>query len=115
MARIFIMKKVLIMSIKGNHTLGKIKPLCKPLMVCTTNGFVVDTLGPSKANLNDAKIMENILRDPTGLESLMQKNDICIVDRGFRNVIGHLKKLNYKFYMPDLKGKHTVTCTFIKY
>jgi hypothetical protein len=32
----------------------KKKPLCKPFTIVTTNGYIVDTLGPFSANLNDA-------------------------------------------------------------
>lgn len=34
-------------------------PLCKPFTICTTNGFVIDMLGPYTANMNDAEIMSH--------------------------------------------------------
>lgn len=30
-------------------------PLCKPFIICTKSGYVVDMLGPYLANNNDAK------------------------------------------------------------
>lgn len=83
----------------------KKKPLCKPFTVCTTTGYIVDTFGPFSANMNDAAIMENIFKDPTGLRTLMRPGDICIVDRGFRDVVKQLEAMQYQVKMPALKGK----------
>lgn len=82
----------------------KKKPLCKPFTVVTTSGYIVDTLGPFSANLNDATIMEQILQDPNGLTSIMQPGDIWIVDRGFRDVVGKLQEMQFTVMMPALKG-----------
>jgi len=40
----------------------KKKPLCKPFTIVTTNGYVVDMLGPYSANLNDAEILKEVLK-----------------------------------------------------
>lgn len=80
-------------------------PLCKPFTVCTTDGFIVDMLGPYYANQNDAKIMKLVMEDPHGLRTLMRKKDIFILDRGFRDVEAFLKKEKYEVLMPALKGK----------
>jgi len=82
----------------------KKKPLCKPFTVCTTNGRVVDVLGPLLANLNDAQIHEEILKDPNGLKNLMKVGDYCIVDRGFRDSEESLEAAGYIVLMPALKG-----------
>ncbi|XP_057329865.1 uncharacterized protein LOC130670476 [Microplitis mediator] len=80
-------------------------PLCKPFTICTTNGFVIDMLGPYTAHMNDAEIMRIILNDPNGLIKLLNKGDIIVVDRGFRDVIVYLEELGFKVLMPALKGK----------
>lgn len=49
--------------------------------------------------------MEEILKDPNGLRSLMKPGDICIVDRGFRDVKDKLTATGYTVMMPALKGK----------
>lgn len=64
----------------------KKKPLCKPFTIVTTNGYIIETLGPFSANLNDASIMDLVLNDPNGLRSILKAGDICVVDRGFRDV-----------------------------
>uniref|UniRef100_A0A1B6DD45 Transposase IS4-like domain-containing protein n=1 Tax=Clastoptera arizonana TaxID=38151 RepID=A0A1B6DD45_9HEMI len=86
-------------------------PLCKPFTICTTNGFVIDMLGPYTANMNDAEIMKVILNDPHGLIKLLKKDDIILVDRGFRDVIVHLEELGFKVLMPALKGKRNQLTT----
>lgn len=83
----------------------KKKPLCKPFTIVTTNGYIIDTLGPFSANLNDATIMEQILKDPNGITNILKPGDICIVDRGFRDVIGKLTAMQYAVMMPALKNK----------
>lgn len=80
-------------------------PLCKPFTICTTDGFVVDVPGPFLANENDASIMKKVMEDPDGLKLIMKKSDICIVDRGFRDVVPYLEELGFKVLMPALKGK----------
>lgn len=86
-------------------------PLCKPFTICTTNGFVIDMLGPYTANMNDAEIMRVILNDPDGLIKLLKKDDIIVVDRGFRDVIIYLEELGFKVLMPALKGKRNQLTT----
>ena len=36
-------------------------PLCKPFTICTTDGLIVDMLGPYLANQNDAEILKSVL------------------------------------------------------
>lgn len=80
-------------------------PLCKPFTICTTNGYLVDMLGPYYANENDAKILEGILNDPEGLVTLLRPSDKFFVDRGFRDVIPKLTEMGYEGLMPALKGQ----------
>ncbi|XP_076246511.1 uncharacterized protein LOC143186687 [Calliopsis andreniformis] len=86
-------------------------PLCKPFTICTTNGYMVDMLGPFYANQNDAQIMKIVLQDPHGLQSLMKRGDICIVDRGFRDIQSHLEECGFQVLMPALKGKRNQLTT----
>lgn len=86
-------------------------PLFKPFTVCTTNGYVIDMLGPFTANKNDAEILKSILEDPNGLIKLLEKGDIFVLDRGFRDVVTHLENLGFKVLMPALKGKRNQLTT----
>ena len=79
-------------------------PLCKPFTICTTNGFVIDVLGPFYATQNDAQILQISLSDLNGLRSILKKGDIFILDRGFRDVKKFLENEGYQVLMPALKG-----------
>lgn len=79
--------------------------------MCNTNGFVTDMLGPYTENMNDAEIMKVILNDPNGLIKLLKKDDIIVVNRGFRDVIVNLEELGFKVLMPALKGKRNQLTT----
>ncbi|KAK0156751.1 hypothetical protein PV327_011649, partial [Microctonus hyperodae] len=85
---------------------GKKKvPLTKPFTICTTNGFIVDIMGPYTANMNDAQIMEEIISDETDISALLEKNDAFFVDREFRDVQKKLEEHQYRVFMPALKGQ----------
>ena len=71
----------------------------------TLTGYVVEILGPFCANWNDAQIMKIAMEDPNGLQTLLKPGDICIVDRGFRDVASYLEERGYRVLMPALKGK----------
>lgn len=83
----------------------KKKPLCKPFTICSTNGYILETLGPFQATLNDAEILRLIMQDPQGLTSILQEGDIFIVDRGFRDVKTELEKQKFEVLMPAMKGE----------
>ena len=86
-------------------------PLCKPFTICTTNSFVVDCPGPFYGTENDASIMKKVLSDPNGLSSILKPGDVCIVDRGFRDVQEYMENMNLTVLMPALKGKRNqLTC-----
>lgn len=61
-------------------------PICNPFTVCTTNGPIVDFVGPFPENMNDAEIVKIVLRD-RNLQALAQHDDVLIVERGFRNAV----------------------------
>lgn len=74
MERICIIRKVRTTSIKGDHIRVKRR---SHYASHSLYSLQVDTLGQFAANLNDAKIMEQILQDPNGLKSIMRPGDIC--------------------------------------
>ncbi|KAJ8669457.1 hypothetical protein QAD02_000716 [Eretmocerus hayati] len=82
----------------------KKKPLCEPMTICTTDGFVVDLPGPFYGTQNDATKMKLIMGDPNGIRRLLKPGDIFILDRGFRDVKSYLEGLGFVVLMPALKG-----------
>lgn len=86
-------------------------PLCKPFTICTTDGYIVDMLGPYYANQNDATIMRDIIDNPDGICHLLEPGEAFVVDRAFRDVKEYLERKNYKVLMPALKGKRNQLTT----
>lgn len=86
-------------------------PLCKPFTICTSTGYIVDTLGPFLANLNDAEIMKLILAEEDGLCKLLRIGDVFVLDRGFRDTVNYLKDKGFTVLMPSLKGKRNQLTT----
>lgn len=80
-------------------------PLCKPFTIATTNGFIVDMLGPYPANKNDAEILKMILKESDSLKKLSEPKAIYVLDRGFRDVKNELEQSGISVLMPALKGK----------
>lgn len=80
-------------------------PLCKPFTICTTTGYIMDTAGPFNGNMNDATILKSLLKESKGLKTLLRTGDICIVDRGFRDVVEIMEKEGYIVLMSAWKGK----------
>jgi hypothetical protein len=64
--------------------------LVKPFVICATNGYIVDVYGLYPANQNDTSILEEILEEDPEIHSLLQRGDIFLLDRGFRNVRDYL-------------------------
>lgn len=75
----------------------------KPLAVCTTTGYIIDFFGPYPATWNDAKILQDLLKDEDF--SNLIEGGVLILDRGFSNIVNDLIALNEIIKMPSLKGK----------
>ena len=71
---------------KKTYSGQKKVPLCKPFTICTSDGHILDILGPYPANLNDAEILRILFQDPNVLCKLLNENDFVVLDRGFRDV-----------------------------
>lgn len=67
----------------------------RPMMCVTTNGYIIDVLGPFKANTNDAKCMQAILEKNTSVTEMMRPGDVFLLDRGFRDCLEDLEDFQY--------------------
>ena len=77
-------KRVSTTSTKGNIFRVKRKFFfCKPFTICTTEGFVIDMLGPYLANKNYAEILKNILEDSNGLQNFLKEGDTFSLEENF--------------------------------
>lgn len=81
----------------------------KPMVFVTTNGRFIEVFGPFKATDNDAKIMQQIF-DKHGamIEEKLQKDDIFVLDRGFRDAKQYLINKGYDVLMPEFIEKKTL-------
>ncbi|EFN70468.1 hypothetical protein EAG_10826, partial [Camponotus floridanus] len=89
---------------RKSYSRQKKTPLCKPFTICTTNGYIVDLAGPFNGTINDAKILQRVLENETGLMSILKKGDVFVLDRGFRDVKNFLEDKGFVALMPALKG-----------
>ncbi len=93
------------------------RPLVKPMLVVITTGYIVSCLGPYFADHknNDAAITKHILyNNRENITQWLQKDDIIVIDRGFRDALDYLHKHDYQTFMPaflDKKSKQFSTVT----
>ena len=97
MVRIFTSKK------SGNYTFQiqtfsghKHRPLAKPMMVVGTDGDILSVLGPYLADgkNNDSAILNSIIRgNVEEIKNWLEKDDLLVVDSGFRDSIAFLERL----------------------
>ena len=91
---------------RATYSLHKKSHLVKPFVICASNGRIFDIFGPFKANENDASILKSILTTNQELSSLIKKNDVFVLDRGFRDCIELLEnEFQLKTMMPELLDK----------
>ena len=75
---------------RKSYSMQKKSHLVKPFIICTTDGLIVDVYGMFEATKNDATILTEIF-EKRSLKDLVQKDDIFLVDRGFRDCVATLK------------------------
>lgn len=83
----------------------------KPMMCVLPDGFIVNVYGPYSSRKNDAKILEDIISKYPNTFAQFRKNDVMIVDRGFRDVVKLLRQKGYTVHMPAQTDKKTVDAT----
>ena len=66
--------------------------LIKPMVVCLSNGYIVEIYGPYPANMNDAQILKNILETDTNIHSLLREGMKALY---FKD----LKKFSFSFLL----------------
>lgn len=77
----------------------------RPMMCVTTNGYIIDVLGPFKASTNDAKCMQAILAKNAAVSRMMRPGDVFLLDRGFRDCLEDLENKQYVAKTPDFMHK----------
>ncbi|XP_033756033.1 uncharacterized protein LOC117338794 isoform X2 [Pecten maximus] len=91
-----------------SYSLHKNRPLVKPMMVVGTDGYILSVLGPYLADYgnNDASITKHVLNhNLEEIRTWLKKDDVFIVDRGFRDAVEYLEKIGLKVEMPAYLAK----------
>ena len=93
----------------GRHTYSgqKHRPLLKFMSLVFPDGYVLDSIGPYMADgkNNDAGITEHILNLHGDLADWVSEGDVCVVDRGFRDVLDVFEGLGLETKMPSYLKK----------
>ena len=100
----------------SRHTYSgqKHRPLVKFMSIVFPDGYVLESIGPYLADgkNNDAGITQHILGLHGDLTDWLSEGDVCIVDRGFRDVLDVFEDLGLETKMPSFLRKglsqHTV-------
>lgn len=83
-------------------------PLTKPMVGCAPDGYVLYVLGPYDATHNDAVILKDCLVRYKETLDVLQKDDVIIVDNGFRDAVDTLKDRGLVAYVPGTGQRDTV-------
>lgn len=90
---------------KSSYCGQKKRNYLKFMSIVLPDGYVVDTIGPFYGNENDASITKQIMNSVHEIKLWLTDDDILIVDRGFRDVLGLLKSNGYEAKMPSYLPK----------
>lgn len=93
---------------RRSYSLHKNRPLVKPMMVCSTTGYILGVFGPYYADYrnNDSAITKHIFeRNLDNIKTWLKDDDILVVDRGFRDCREFLHELGLKTEMPHFLPK----------
>lgn len=97
---------------RRTYSMHKRRPLIKPMMVVSPNGYILEVFGPYPANLNDAEILKKILSENNSLRETFIENDVFLVDRGFRDSISALQTSGYVACMPHFIDTNATQLTW---
>lgn len=93
---------------RKSYSVQKKAHLVKPFVICATDGQIVDIYGLFEATKNDARILSEILASDVDLKSILQPNDVFLLDRGFSDCREELKQTyNLDSQMPSLIQEST--------
>ena len=85
----------------------KKRPLLKFMSIVFPDGYVLESIGPymSDGKNNDAGLTKHIMTLNTDLTEWMAERDVCVVDRGFRDVVDIFEDMGLECRMPSYLGK----------
>ena len=93
---------------RRSYSVHKGRNLIKPMVIVTTTGYFVTIVGPYLADgkNSDASILKHIMQSNVeDVVNFIQKDDIFVVDRGFRDSLNLLEEMGIKAEMPVFMTK----------
>lgn len=90
---------------RATYSGHKKKNYVKPMMCVTTNGFIVNVLGPDKfwaGKVSDADILK-VIMETDWFKSFFKEGDIFVLDRGFENIRSALESRGFVVSIPVSK------------
>ena len=90
---------------RATYSGQKHRHLLKFMSVVLPDGYVLDTIGSFRGNMNDTSIIQHVLRTCDSLIGWCEDDDVMLVDRGFRDVIYTFRKIGYELKMPAFLTK----------
>lgn len=90
---------------RKSFSVQKKRQLIKPMMIVAPDGYIIEVLGPYKATMNDATILNSYFQTQNEQCSFFKKDDIFLLDRGFRDSIQTLQSMGYKPKVPAFISK----------
>lgn len=104
---IYIQKSANFLFQRQSYSLHKFQNLLKPFLVVTTDGYIIDVMGPYAATKTDANIMSDIMNNGEHpIHCLLERNDVFILDRGFRDSLDDIEACGYEYHVPPSKHRH---------
>lgn len=106
---VFIQKSSAYRFQRLSYSMHKNRPLVKPFVITSTDGYIVDVMGPylSNGKNNDSSIIKHIITSNSGdIMDFLKEDDVFIVDRGFRDATPFLNELGFKTQMPSFLQKY---------
>lgn len=91
--------------LRQSYSVHKHRHFIKPTLVVAPDGFILQIFGPysSDSRNNDAEILRHDFEtDGNALREWFQRNDIVLVDRGYRDAIPLLQLLGIQYEIPAL-------------
>lgn len=91
---------------KKTYNGQKKRNFLRPMMCVTTNGYIIDVLGPFAAVENDATCLKHIIEKVPEVKQIIEPGDVFIFDRGFRDCREEMVQAGYVIKMPEFIKKN---------
>ena len=91
---------------RKSYNVHKHANLCKPFTMCTSDGYIIDFFGPYEGTVNDATIMKHVLSTNGDLLKVLERGDVFVLDRGFRDSIQFIEDMGFGAKMPCSLSKN---------